>query len=407
MQTPHLDRFNHRRHWFRTILLGILLVRGTAQFSVPGDTNSPILLSTGSGEPLLSLEYHLNLPDVALSPRLTFEFGLATDEWIEPGQFLDSFSITLEGNGNSKTALLLTADAYGVQWAPANPGGIAVDSGAITRQPTAFPDLAPALAYRYAFSVLWLIPQVLAGQLATLYFDLFDNQNDRASLAFARAIRVVTSAPPQLPPWPLLQSAANPAGPYADETGVFVDTNRLKVTVAKSGVDRFYRVRSNTPMTIKQFILRGGDLLFAYEFLEVVVVLQSAAQVEGPYRDETNYTVDPAGRSIRLVRPAENRFYRIRSTMPVIISRKELTGNEWVFFYEYHPTVLGLESSAQAAGPYASESNLILDHERQTLKLTRAQSARFYRVRPDSPYRFIHVQNQGNEVVLSYEKRRP
>lgn len=384
-----------------------MLVLGTSVLSTVADTNSPILLGTGSGQPLLSLDYHLNLPDFSLSPRLAFDFGLATTERIEPGQFLDSFSITLEGSGSSKTALLLTADAYGVQWAPTNAGGIAIDSGAITRQSATFPDLAPELTYRYAFSVLWLVPQVLAGQLATLYFDLFDNQNDRASLAFVRAVNVVTSAPPQLPAWPLLQSAANPAGPYADETGLVVDTNRLQVTVAKYGPARFYRMRSNTPMTIQQFILRGGDLLFAYEFLEVAVVLQSAAQVEGPYRDETNYTVDPAGRSIRLVRPAENRFYRIRSTMPVIISRRELTSHEWVLFYEYHPTVLGLESSAQAAGPYASESNVILDHEQQTLTLTRAQSARFYRVRPDSPYRFIQVQDQGNEVVLSYEKRSP
>jgi hypothetical protein len=160
-------------------------------------------------------------------------------------------------------------------------------------------------------------------------------------------------------------------------------------------------------MTIRQFILSGGDLLFAYEFLEVAVVLQSAVQVEGPYRDESNYIVDPAERSIRLARPAENRFYRIRSTMPVIISRRELTSKEWVLFYEYHPTVLGLESSAQAEGPYAGESNLILDHEQQTIRLRRAQSARFYRVRPDSPYRLIQVQDQGNEVVLRYEPRSP
>lgn len=390
-----------------TTALDVLLALSAFLLPAAGGTNSPILLETGSGQPLSSVAYRWDLPDFSLSPWLAFDFGLATDERIDPGQLADSFSITLDGNGSSKIALLLTADAYGVQWAPANAGGIALDPSTITRQPATFPDLGPAPAYRYAFSVRWPVPQLLAGQSATLYFDLFDNQNERASLAFVRAVNVLTSAPAQLPPWPLVQSAADPAGPYADETSVIVDTNRLQVAVGKYGPNRFYRVRSNTPMTIKQFILRGEDLLFAYEFIEAVVVLQSATQVEGPYRDETHYTLDPVGRSIRLVRPVGDRFYRIRSTVPVLITRRELTSKEWVLFYEYHPTVLRLESSAQAAGPYASESNVIGDYEKQTFKLLRAASARFYRVRPDSPYRFIHVQDHDTEVVLSYEKRSP
>jgi hypothetical protein len=78
------------------------------------------VLRTGAGEPLISRSLPLAIPATTPLPKLSFEFGFATDELNTPQTFFDSFSISLQGPEPATTLLLLTADLLGVTWAPAN-----------------------------------------------------------------------------------------------------------------------------------------------------------------------------------------------------------------------------------------------------------------------------------------------
>ncbi|MHB8524216.1 MAG: hypothetical protein ACYDH9_26140 [Limisphaerales bacterium] len=70
---------------------------------------------TGANEPLLTLSLPLGAPPTNASTALQFEFGFTTGEPAVTGSCPDSFSVTLQSNDKSVTALLLTADASGVE----------------------------------------------------------------------------------------------------------------------------------------------------------------------------------------------------------------------------------------------------------------------------------------------------
>src|SRR5687767_381319 len=137
---------------------------------------------TGGNEPLLTLSVPLGAAPTNSPSFLQFDFGFGTSEIDTNDTFFDSFSVTLQRNDQPTTALLLTADATGVQWAPANPGGLTLNPADVEHSEGAFPNLDPPTPVRFAFSVSFAIPMALAGGPLTLFFDFFDNLNSIASL---------------------------------------------------------------------------------------------------------------------------------------------------------------------------------------------------------------------------------
>jgi hypothetical protein len=179
----------------KTILHGVLVrVIGLACVSGVLQTQSvcaqgsfdPIILQTGGSEALISAEQSLQTFSPANPPPIEFEFGFATDEEFAPSELFDSFTITLQDDAMNYTMVILTADASGIVWAPATPGALFLDPASIARAAIPFPPPVPGLASLTAYQASVPVPAQFQGQSAKLYLDLFDNLNQKASLAFFR-----------------------------------------------------------------------------------------------------------------------------------------------------------------------------------------------------------------------------
>ncbi|MCX8090558.1 MAG: hypothetical protein N3I86_06410 [Verrucomicrobiae bacterium] len=147
-----------------------------------------IVLQTGGGLPLVSSSQMLEVPTGADGLPLQFEFGFATDEFVIPGAFLDSLTVTVQ-DAMARTLVLFSADAAGVIWAPPTPGALFVDPNSILRVPVPFPLLQAPQAHQWAFATTVPLPLELTGPIH-VHFDLFDNLDSTHSLAWYRDVRI-------------------------------------------------------------------------------------------------------------------------------------------------------------------------------------------------------------------------
>ena len=176
------------RGGFLTWIGSMLLVPAGWAFG-QGHLN-PVLLETGGGQPLVSVSLPVPaFPDSTLAP-LEFRFAFGTDEVFSPGSIFDSFTITLQDDAKTLTLLLLTADASGVIWAPATPGAIALDPDSIARSAANYPSGQPVFVRQASFQVTVPVPSQYQGRSATLFLDLFDNQNSIPSQGYFHLVNV-------------------------------------------------------------------------------------------------------------------------------------------------------------------------------------------------------------------------
>lgn len=175
---------------FQFVIAGLLLLLPLAA-GAQGVVGIPFVLRADGSEALRTESRSMLMPAASDETFLAFHFGFETDEVFGPGVIFDSFSIGIENAAGDRFATLLTADASGVVYAPGTPGGVAIPGGAITASLIPVPSLNPNLTQRYAAYVQAFLPQDFAGQEATLYFDLFDNQNGTASLGWFTDLTVV------------------------------------------------------------------------------------------------------------------------------------------------------------------------------------------------------------------------
>jgi hypothetical protein len=349
------------------------------------------------GEVLLSLALPLDAPPPGAGPLLRFDFGFATDELDAPGTFFDSFSVTLQNQDRSATALLVTADRTGVEWAPANPGGLAIDPGQVERVPTPFPALNPALALRMAFSVSFLLPAALAGQPLTLFLDLFSNLDEAVSMAFVQGVRI-ESAPAGV----RLFSAPAVTGPFAEETGAVWDEPGGVFTLAAPSGHRFFRLQAGSATRITSIRRVGAQVIVAYR-AEVpdALTLLSAATVQGPFVVNTNAVWNPAGRTFTLPRPDGLRVFRISGNRLTRIAAIRVSGADLVI--DYVEVALALQSASGVTGSYADEASATLDQGARTWRLSRPGGDRFYRIRSEVRTRIVRIRVEGGEVLVEYE----
>ena len=386
----------------RTIL-GLSVVAFGGLVAGTHGADPPWVLVTSGGTALVSTQEVLQIPLTMPLPRLQFDFGFATDETPVPNSFLDSFSLTLQNNEPSQTVLLLTVDAFGVKWAPPNPGGLLLLPDSLLRHEIPFPDLVTNLDHHFAYSLTLSLPPELAGKPATLYLDLFNNTNSLGSLAFLDHLTVVPGPVTNATPGFALQSSASVQGPFADESGVETNASTHTLTLPLYGLARFYRLHSDSEAQITRFRIRESDLIMDYEFPAPQVFLQTAASVDGPYLDATNALVNLGNRYITLPEPGATRFYRIRSNIRARIIRQLTTPKQIQLFFTFQPIVFGLQSSAAIQGPYADESSATMDLERQTVTLSRSNSARFFRIRSDIQQSISNIRIVGDRLILTYE----
>jgi hypothetical protein len=66
-------------------------------------------------------------------------------------------------------------------------------------------------------------------------------------------------------PVPVLESSAQAQGPFAPEPGVMGDQGAGQLSLPRGGQTRFYRLRSDTPLAIRQLERKGEDLILHYD----------------------------------------------------------------------------------------------------------------------------------------------
>jgi len=146
-------------------------------------TFAPVIMRTGSGQVLLTTTVpYTNPAGQPGSGVLAFNFGFATQEQVQAGQFPDSFTISITGPGG--TAYLVTADVNGIVWAPLVPGSLTVTESAIQRQVVPFGVPSEGLTAVASYQVGYPLPTSWLSSPLTLNFDLFDNLNPQRSLAY-------------------------------------------------------------------------------------------------------------------------------------------------------------------------------------------------------------------------------
>lgn len=149
------------------------------------------ILTTGLDGALVSQSESLGVIPAGGRSFLQFQFAFGTDETAGPGEIFDSFSLSLRDGNGGKTALLFTADAQGVFWAPPTPGTLSLDGNSIMRVEAAFPDVGATFTHGISYEVTAAIPSEFGGQTVTASYDLFDNQNAINSLGAISSVAVV------------------------------------------------------------------------------------------------------------------------------------------------------------------------------------------------------------------------
>jgi hypothetical protein len=313
---------------------GLLLSAGSGVGRAQGgiSTEGPLtVFRTGTNESLVTLSLPFSAPATNSPSFLRFDFGFATAEPDAPDTFFDSFSVTLQRNDQSATALLLTADRTGVQWAPPASGALSLNASEIQRAETNFPSLTPDLAIKFAFSVSFLLPSVLTGGPLQLFLDLFDNLNPSASLAFVRDVRIQSAIPRAV----RLLSTTPVTGTFSEEAGAVLNEANRTITLPRPTGNRFFRIAGEQTTRIVGVRVVGNQLMVEYQFVQLT--LQSADTANGLYSEETAAVLNETTRSLTLTKPAGSRFYRLVSDVPSRMKPPHLAGEQLILDYEFNP----------------------------------------------------------------------
>jgi hypothetical protein len=103
---------------------------------------------------------------------------------------------------------------------------------------------------------------VLANTSATLGNGTSVNGRLLVKTAVTLTANTITAPPSVI--GPVLMSAATVTGPYTDAAGQSLDSGTKTITVPISGAMQFYRLRSDTALTIAKIALSGGNVVITY-----------------------------------------------------------------------------------------------------------------------------------------------
>ena len=390
-----------------TIVLVIRPTDGIAddarQLGALVDTFFPrIELVTGAGEEIVTESFTFQIPDRSLDPTLSFDFGFATGEEVLPDTFYDSFSVTLQPIEPSATALVLSAVASQVFWAPPNPEGLVIPDEEVQRAEISFGAAGINLETRYAYSVTYELPPELAGGEATLYFDLFDNANEFASFAYVENLVLAHESAHVL----ALQSSANPAGPYADECEVVVDEATGTMTLPRPGPKRFFRLSSVAETRIREIREEGDHFVMPFEFTDPVLSLEVATAIGSLFAVEPAAVIDLEAGTVVAPVLGEAAFFRLSGNVSVRILTSQLENGILRLTFDFLPSAPRLQSSAQAAGPYADEQSFDLDALEQVIRVPRF-GIRFFKLNSSEGLELLEIKLMPDRWVFRYGRPAP
>jgi hypothetical protein len=397
----------HSLMWCALGWAGLSLVAGGSSaygqggITEEGDTT---VFRTGSPEPLLTLSLPLLFPDSTREPSLEFEFGFGTEEVDVPASFFDSFSVTLQPADVSRTALLLTVDTTGLVRAPNNPGGLTLVGEDLDLETVTFPDLSPTLELQSAFTVSYALPSDWAEGSATLYFDLFDNQNALASLAYVRNVRIEALPPTDQPANFQVWSARVVGGPYDEQDSLVVDLTNQVVRFVPGSAKTFFLLQSQLRTRILHLSADPAEWIVSYAFEPETFLLESAEQAPGPYVLEAGVEIDVGAQTMRLPTSNSTRFYRIQSEAAVTLTDSYIVKGELILEYRFAPLPVVLWSATTAAGPYLPETAARQNTSARTIRIQRGGSTRFFRITADRALRLRDLAIENGQVTLGFEQ---
>ena len=118
-----------------------------------------------------------------------YEIGFGTSEEPATGSLFDSLTISLAQPDGSQSAIIVTADVFGLTIAPISPGSVLAGGGNILVQPvspnsTTLRD-SPTM---FAYSVSVSLPPALAGQDLRSTFSFFNNGDAAPSVGHASVV---------------------------------------------------------------------------------------------------------------------------------------------------------------------------------------------------------------------------
>lgn len=411
--SPGLPR-THKRLWEQgrsqlvcrfTALCGVLALASLgraaeAGISYEGDLT---VFRSSTNSSFLTLELPYVAPSADQRPRLLFEFGFSTEQRLLPITFLDSFSVTLQGTEASSSALLLTADAFGVAWAPPNPGGLPLDDSGLSYTNIPFASVDPILPWRFAFAVSYLLPPQLCDGPLSLFLDFLDTSSPLRSLAYVTRLLLQTSpGTNREPSYVVLESSTSPSGPYQEEPGAKLDLPNRTITAPETAPIYFFRLSSDLESMIAQFQVLPDRFEMVYGTRPAGLKVLASPRVEGPYSEVLDAQFDAAEQAMSVRADKDAEYFVLESTPPVQISGAKLLNDRLLLPFEAPPARLSLLSSPTARGPYTGESAAQVDPTLRTIRLPRSGSQRYFRLRSDIALRITRIERQGGLYLLYF-----
>ncbi|MHB8524215.1 MAG: hypothetical protein ACYDH9_26135 [Limisphaerales bacterium] len=133
--------------------------------------------------------------------------------------------------------------------------------------------------------------------------------------------------------------------------------------------------------------------------------LLSSAAPNGPFAEETGTSIDPTNRVMVLPQFSPQRFFRLRSDFRTRLRQIRLEGDRVLFEYDFVSATFTVQSATAAGGPYADETNAVVDVTAQTITIPKPAVSRFYRVRAEGQVVITGLQAGADRLVLKFQPR--
>jgi len=383
----------------RSVLAAILSFMGAAPPALPADT----LLQTGGGQVVNRVFIPLSVPPQYPSASVRFEVSFESNEQIVPGEFIDSFTMSLQNSNQTIVASILTVDAFGFLWTPSSPGGgLPIPDEDVLREDAGVNPPSTNVLFEVSYLVRVELPSSVLIDSPMLSLTLIDNLDADSSQAVVSNLVVK----PGLQMVVDVESSAQPGGAYAREGGVAVDLLRDRMALTKAGATRCFRLTGETPSQITGLQFVGNDTVIYYDadLGTLDLELLGSDNPNGSFTPVLNAQFDLNAMTVSVPLLNAPAFFRISGNHPVRITNDEVSGEFRILDFDARPNPPHVESSARGTRPYAREMLVVSDPFAQTLTLHQGAAVRFYRLAGEVPVSVKGVGFSGPDVTITYDE---
>ncbi len=132
----------------------------------------------------------------------------------------------------------------------------------------------------------------------------------------------------------VVEEATAVTGPFAPAQVVGFEVSEQAVVLVRPSGQRFYRVRSTTPLRLVTLKPEGNQLMLLFAVTPSRLRVLSSTQAGGPYAVESGVAWDPTIRRVSLPQSGGARFFRVRGNAACRITRLGIRGERWEVTYD-------------------------------------------------------------------------